>query len=140
MEKTHKEPKEKTLPIVREPDKVLRKKAANLAVHDITTPKIQRLLTEMKTTLAETPDGVGLAAPQVGESLRIFIVSEEAEEVDHAEKEKWERPPPPPPPQKKNQTPLGEVCRELFRFHHPGPKNSLTPQACGAGRMPLCTG
>lgn len=38
----------------------------------------------MKHTLAITPDGVGLAAPQVGESLRLFIVSEEAEEIDKA--------------------------------------------------------
>lgn len=40
----------------------------------------------MKLTLQETPNGVGLAAPQVGESLRLFIVSEEAEEIDRLEK------------------------------------------------------
>lgn len=67
--------------IVKEPHKVLRKKAAGLLVHDITAPKIQRLIADMKTTLAATPDGVGLAAPQIGESLRLFIVSEEAEEI-----------------------------------------------------------
>lgn len=42
---------------------------------------------EMKATLAATPDGVGLAAPQVGKSLRIFIVSSEAEEIDYTDKE-----------------------------------------------------
>lgn len=68
--------------IVKEPHKVLRKKAVGLLAHDITTSKIQRLIAAMKATLAETPDGVGLAAPQIGESLRIFIVSEEAEEID----------------------------------------------------------
>lgn len=36
----------------------------------------------MKEALKSTPDGVGLAAPQIGESYRIFIVSEEAEEID----------------------------------------------------------
>lgn len=82
MEKTHKKGAGETLPIVREPDKVLRKKAADLARHDITTPHIQKLISAMKATLAQTPDGVGLAAPQVGKSLRMFIVSEEAEEID----------------------------------------------------------
>lgn len=45
----------------------------------------------MKETLSHTPDGVGLAAPQVGESLRIFIVSDEAEEIDRAQKAGWKR-------------------------------------------------
>lgn len=37
--------------------------------------KIQNLISEMKTTLSATfdPKGVGLAAPQVGVNLRIFI-------------------------------------------------------------------
>lgn len=46
---------------------------------------MQSLIDAMKKTLASTPDGVGLAAPQVGESLRIFIVSDEAEEIDRVE-------------------------------------------------------
>jgi len=130
MEKTHKEPKEKTLPIVREPDKVLRKKATNLAVHDITTPKIQRLLTEMKTTLAETPDGVGLAAPQVGESLRIFIVSEEAEEVDRAEKEGWERTSR-AHPEEKNERPYEKRAWKYYVFINPVLKNSSRRKLAG---------
>lgn len=87
-------PKEKAAEprtIVKEPHNVLRQKAAELLVRDCTTPKIQRLIADMKTTLAATPDGVGLAAPQIGESLRLFIVSEEAEEIDRAEKSGWER-------------------------------------------------
>lgn len=45
----------------------------------------------MKRTLASTPDGVGLAAPQVGEDLRLFIVSDEAEEIDRLKAEKHDR-------------------------------------------------
>lgn len=37
----------------------------------------------MKETLRNTDDGVGLAAPQIGESLKIFLISEEAEYVDN---------------------------------------------------------
>jgi len=74
-----------------EPTSVLRTKAADVPVADIASPRIRKLIEAMKETLRHTPDGVGLAAPQVGESLRIFIVSEEAEEIDRAEKEGWER-------------------------------------------------
>ena len=84
-----------TLEIVKEPARtavrsggpagVLRKKAAEILVRRIPTPEIQNLISAMKETLAITPDGVGLAAPQVGASLRIFIVSEEAEEIDRAD-------------------------------------------------------
>ena len=85
------------LPIVKEPHPVLRKKARDIAVSDIKSKKIQDLIAAMKVTLKGTPDGVGLAASQVGENLRLFIVSDEAEEIDRAEtarrKSKEERPP-----------------------------------------------
>lgn len=73
------------IPIVKEPNKVLRKKTDEVSLRSIIDPKIQRLILSMKETLKNTSDGVGLAAPQVGESLRIFIVSEEALEIDHTE-------------------------------------------------------
>jgi peptide deformylase len=75
-------------PIVKEPNQILRKKAAEVPVAEIKSLSIQRLISDMKETLRQTPDGVGLAAPQVGESLQIFIVSEEAEEIDRT---RWER-------------------------------------------------
>ena len=81
----------KPKPIVKEPNKVLRAKAKDAAAEDISSRKIQKLIAAMKVTLKNTPDGVGLAAPQVGEPLRIFIVSEEAEEIDKAEKRGWKR-------------------------------------------------
>ncbi|OHA00651.1 MAG: hypothetical protein A3C07_04330 [Candidatus Sungbacteria bacterium RIFCSPHIGHO2_02_FULL_47_11] len=77
-------------PIVKEPNKVLRKQAREIPIRNIQTPHIQLLVSQMKETLKNTKDGVGLAAPQVGESLRIFIVSEEAEEIDKVRGEKWE--------------------------------------------------
>lgn len=77
--------------IVKEPNKVLRKKSENLLIDGIKSRKIQKLISDMKETLKNTPDGVGLAAPQVSESLKIFIVSEESEEIDKAQKEGWKR-------------------------------------------------
>ena len=82
---------EKIYQIVKNPHSVLRQKASHVAASEITTPKIQELIERMKATLKETSDGVGLAAPQVGKALSIFIVSEEAEEIDRVEKEGWER-------------------------------------------------
>ena len=73
------------LPIVKEPHAVLRKLAHDITLSEISSKKIQNLIASMKETLKGTTDGVGLAAPQVGETLRIFIVSEEAEEIDRHE-------------------------------------------------------
>ena len=77
----------RVLPVVKEPNKILRGTARPVPVSEITKPKIQGLISDMKETLKNTTDGVGLAAPQVGEPLRLFIVSEEAEEIDRVEKE-----------------------------------------------------
>src|SRR3989338_3729442 len=74
--------------IVINPQKILRGSAKEIPVSAIPTKKIQDLIRDMKVTLKETPNGVGLAAPQVGESMRLFIASEEAEEIDRAEKKK----------------------------------------------------
>lgn len=65
---------------------MLRQEAKEVPVDKIKSSKIQELILQMKETLRNTNDGVGLAAPQVGESLRIFLVSEEAEYVDNKNK------------------------------------------------------
>ncbi len=87
------------IPIVKNPHSILRKHAKHVLVADIASPHIQELISAMKAALAATPDGVGLAAPQVGKSLAIFIVSEEAKEIDKAEEKGWER-------RRKNETEL----------------------------------
>jgi peptide deformylase len=57
-------------PILKYGDAVLHEPAA--AVHSL-TPEIERLVDDMIETMYAAP-GVGLAAPQVGVSLRIFVV------------------------------------------------------------------
>ncbi len=71
-------------PIVTLPHSVLRKRADAVLPEEIPSAKIQRLISDMKETLAAAPDGVGLAAPQVGASVRIFLVSDEAQAIDAA--------------------------------------------------------
>lgn len=54
---------------------LLRQKAREVSVADIPSKNVQDLIAEMKTLLSKEPYGVALAASQVGEPLRLFIVS-----------------------------------------------------------------
>lgn len=50
----------------------------------ITSKEIQKVISDMKSALAACPQGVALAAPQIGVSLRIFIVHDtHADTHDH---------------------------------------------------------
>jgi len=60
------------LKIARMGHPVLRAKARPLHPSEIRTPRIQQLIDDMFETMKEY-QGVGLAAPQVHESLRIFV-------------------------------------------------------------------
>ena len=60
------------LKIARMGHPVLRAKTRALHPSEIRTPKIQQLIDDMFETMKEY-QGVGLAAPQVHESLRIFV-------------------------------------------------------------------
>ena len=67
------------LPIRTLGDPVLRKKAA--PVKEV-TPELQKLAQDMLETMYDAP-GIGLAAPQVGKSVRLFVLDlspEDAEE------------------------------------------------------------
>ena len=61
--------------IVQNDNPVLRKISKEVKNSDIAKPKIQNLLKDMSEALHSQDDGVAIAAPQVGESLQIFIVS-----------------------------------------------------------------
>jgi peptide deformylase len=54
---------------------VLREIAKDVPVEKIGTKEINRILEEMKQALDSQDDGVAIAAPQIGYSLRIFVVS-----------------------------------------------------------------
>ncbi len=111
------------LAIVKNPNRTLRARAEHVPVSEIGSPKIRRLIRDMKTTLAATPDGVGLAAPQIGKSLAVFIVSEEAEEIDRAEKQGWERRKR-ENPALKNEQPYEKRPWKYYAFINPIVKNT----------------
>ena len=61
--------------IVQKGDAVLREIAQEVPREDITNDSIQAVVKEMKEALLSQDDGVAIAAPQIGYSLRIFVVS-----------------------------------------------------------------
>ncbi|MBN1366642.1 MAG: peptide deformylase [Dehalococcoidales bacterium] len=66
------------LQILTVPDPVLRQKAKQVKVIG---PSVKKLIKNMCETLHDAP-GVGLAAPQVGSSLRVIVISVPEEEED----------------------------------------------------------
>lgn len=65
--------------IVQNGNKVLRGVAEAVPLDKITSPKIQKILSDMKIALNSQTDGVAIAAPQIAVPLRIFVVSRKVE-------------------------------------------------------------
>lgn len=61
--------------IVQNGEKVLRGISKEVSISSITKPKIQKIISDMSEALDGQYDGVAIAAPQIGVSLRIFVVS-----------------------------------------------------------------
>jgi peptide deformylase len=60
--------------ILQRENPVLRKIAQHVPIEKINSPQIQNLIKEMIEAMHSQKDGIALAAPQIGESLRIFVV------------------------------------------------------------------
>jgi len=63
------------LEIVQAGDPVLRKKSRPLTKKEILSPSIQELIPLMRDTMREAP-GVGLAAPQIGQSIQLAVIED----------------------------------------------------------------
>ncbi len=63
-----------TVKIVQKENKILRGIAREVAVRDIGGKKIKEIIKNMAEALRSRKEGVAIAAPQIGESLKIFIV------------------------------------------------------------------
>lgn len=81
-------------PIIQAQDPILRGKAKPIAKKDIGSKKITEIIARMKKALSKEEFGVALAAPQIGEPLRMFIVAGKVFAPAAAE---GETAPPPPP-------------------------------------------
>lgn len=65
------------LKILQEPHQLLRAPAKEFPPSELKARSLQKIIKDLSETLRGIEVGIGLAAPQVGKSLRIFIVSEE---------------------------------------------------------------
>ncbi|MFA5773182.1 MAG: peptide deformylase [Candidatus Paceibacterota bacterium] len=61
--------------ILQNGDKILRKISKEIPIKSITKTKIQKIIADMNEALDGQYDGVAIAAPQIGVSLRLFIIS-----------------------------------------------------------------
>jgi peptide deformylase len=61
--------------IIQNPNDILRQEAQKISIADISSKEIQEIISDMKSVLGKEQYGVAIAAPQVGESLRLFVVA-----------------------------------------------------------------
>lgn len=66
---------------------VLRKTAEDVPLDQIGSKELNKVIEDMKEALASQDDGVAIAAPQIGYSLRIFVVSKKVGTIMMEEKE-----------------------------------------------------
>jgi len=69
--------------IVQDGDPVLRATAKPVDLHDIGSKELNAIIALMQKSLDAEDDGVAIAAPQIGASLRIFVVSHRAFNIEH---------------------------------------------------------
>lgn len=72
--------------IVQKDSKILRQIAKEVPVEDIKSRKIETIIRRMTKALDNEEDGIAIAAPQIGESWRVFVVSKKIFEIIEAEK------------------------------------------------------
>ncbi|MFA6445895.1 MAG: peptide deformylase [Candidatus Paceibacterota bacterium] len=74
--------------IVQDGHPALREKTKHIPLSEIGTPKLKKVITDMKKALAEQDDGVALAAPQIGLPIKLFIISGKVTELVTGKKSK----------------------------------------------------
>ncbi len=67
--------------ILQKESALLRKISESVPVEDIPAPRIQNIIKDMKIALASQDDGVAIAAPQIGQPLRIFVISGKVQKI-----------------------------------------------------------
>lgn len=65
------------LPIVKLPTESLRERSVEIDQQTLALPETQKLIDDMIPTMYGD-DGIGLAAPQVGHNIRLFVIGKEA--------------------------------------------------------------
>jgi len=107
-----------------EENPALRKIAADIPLADIRNAHIQELIADMKALLGKEEYGVALAASQLGEPIKLFIVSGRALARDSRnapdEDEKNPEPSTPPPPDQVYINPVMTKVSRAKKEKHEG--------------------
>lgn len=61
--------------IIQKEQPILREVAKSIPKEEITSPRIAKIIKEMSEAMCTQRDGIAIAAPQIGENLRIFVIS-----------------------------------------------------------------
>jgi peptide deformylase len=64
------------LNILTHPNDILRKKSMKIDLLELQKPEFKKLIKEMTETMIKK-DGAGLAAPQIGQNIRLIIINNE---------------------------------------------------------------
>jgi len=70
----------KQLEVLINPHPTLRKKSQEISIKKIKEPTFQKFLLDLEETMLKK-DGAGLAAPQVGQNIRVFVINHENKNI-----------------------------------------------------------
>ncbi len=73
--------------ILQKNSKILRKKSEKIPLDKIGSKKIKGIIEKMKKAVDSRDDGVAIAAPQIGETIRMFLVSKKAFKIIYGKKD-----------------------------------------------------
>jgi peptide deformylase len=76
-----------TLKLVQAGDPVLRRRARELSPEEIRGKAVRELIEQMRETMRDAP-GVGLAAPQIGEPLKLAVIEDRPEYLRNVREER----------------------------------------------------
>ena len=102
------------LKIVQVGDPVLRQVARPLSADEIRSAAIQQLIELMRETMRDAP-GVGLAAPQIGESIRLVVIEDRAEYQQPIAPERLEE-------RERAPVPFHVIANPVLTVLDPGPR------------------
>lgn len=71
--------------ILQKEDPILRKISRPVEETELEGKEVKKIVSKMITALKSCDDGVAIAAPQIGESIRIFVVSPKIFEIENGE-------------------------------------------------------
>ncbi len=80
------------VPIIQQGNPILRNVARKIEDKELGSPALTNIITRMNAALDSQEDGVAIAAPQIGESIRLFIVAKKAFLLGDEQKEEKKLP------------------------------------------------